>query len=704
MRALLAVPMLLLAGPAPPSDRLSSLLAEVRESSHIEFGCFAKSHVPPLSGDVGTIVAAYQRSRGLATPASARAVLASLIEYTLRPSAGTYQPLRRALEQSGSEAAAEDVCRCVYFEGGDTRVGLMESVAPASTGLFWAARVLHEANRTEEALAYYRRALQASPTNSRTRLLYAIALIHEQRPGEAAKILADLEPGWAPEPVAYWRARALMDAGDPAAARPLLEPLRGRWSDGPTVPEAWVDSAPVQAPSPPVCLLGIVRLEEGDEAAARGLLQDRECKRELGRLELRQGRPFEALLSLEDSARDDPRFLEALSRLGACEWTRVDLAGWEEGCRGTHPWNGCPLFRTLAPEVAKACPTLLEEAGGDDSALEARLEAPRLAPYEERPLPARWRFTGQRPDGPRLAKAFGGLSAFSLVAVSPVGRRLFAVSVSHDVDPRGEVSAGGYWLHLSADRGGTWEGPYYLGIAEQYPYVVLPAARVPAWDGERVNLEVERREVDETTITFPPVGLRARSVEKDLYLSVDLAAVRRDADGDGLTDLLEEKLALDPQSPDTDGDGRPDGSDPLPLQARSDAEASERASLLEVALPHLFGGPPPVQQTAAEGEEGSAMSWQARPFASARTLFVSGPDVALPHGAGVRAIGLPPAALAAYRRKFGATYPMALPDIAFDQDRRRALIRYNFGWRGGSLLAERKDGRWVITPRVSWIT
>ena len=264
--------------------------------------------------------------------------------------------------------------------------------------------------------------------------------------------------------------------------------------------------------------------------------------------------------------------------------------------------------------------------------------------------------------------------------------------------------AGALPPRMSANRGKTWEGPYYLGFANQFPYVLPPVTHVPPFDGDRVNVEVERREIDESTITFPPVGLRARSVEKGLYLSIDIKAVKRDSDGDGLTDLLEEKLALDPLSPDTDGDGIPDAADPLPLQPRSEAESSERGQLLAAVLPYLFGGPTPIQQTAAKGHEGSAMYSQPRPFASSRTLFIYGADVALPHDAGVRAVVLPPAILEEYSRKFGATYPMALPDIAFDQDRQRALIRYNFGWRGGSLLAEWKNGRWTITPRGSWIS
>jgi len=95
---------------------------------------------------------------------------------------------------------------------------------------------------------------------------------------------------------------------------------------------------------------------------------------------------------------------------------------------------------------------------------------------------------------------------------------------------------------------------------------------------------------------------------------------------------------------------------------------------------------------------------QSRPFASARTLFVSGTNAILPHSAGVRAIALSPRLWEAYNRKFGATFPMSLPDMAFDRDHHRALIRYNFGWRGGSLLAQKKDGCWTMSPRGNWIT
>ncbi len=44
-------------------------------------------------------------------------------------------------------------------------------------------------------------------------------------------------------------------------------------------------------------------------------------------------------------------------------------------------------------------------------------------------------------------------------------------------------------------------------------------------------------------------------------------SVRKDADGDGLTDLVEARLGTDPQKPDTDGDGLGDAVDPCPNAA-----------------------------------------------------------------------------------------------------------------------------------------
>src|SRR5262249_8320018 len=153
---------------------------------------------------------------------AARAVLVELIEYELRPSDDTFQRLKRALVDAGApSAAAERVCRCVYFSDAPGRSELLAAVPPAAVGLSWAGRVLHESGRTREAIGAYHRALEAEPANPRTRLLYGIALIEDQRPREALGILFEVPPAFAPPPVAYWRGRALLDSGDAAGARRL---------------------------------------------------------------------------------------------------------------------------------------------------------------------------------------------------------------------------------------------------------------------------------------------------------------------------------------------------------------------------------------------------------------------------------------------------------------------------------------------------
>jgi hypothetical protein len=60
---------------------------------------------------------------------------------------------------------------------------------------------------------------------------------------------------------------------------------------------------------------------------------------------------------------------------------------------------------------------------------------------------------------------------------------------------------------------------------------------------------------------------------------VDLAEAARDTDKDGIPDLIERRLFLDPRRADTDGDGRADGVDPVPNAAPSaEDEASAAAT------------------------------------------------------------------------------------------------------------------------------
>jgi hypothetical protein len=695
--AVLALP----PSPGPSGDDLARALERLHRWDERPYSCLAEEHGFPGSWSAVEAARRYQARRHLDSLESARALLAGLVEYALQPSAQKVDVWRQAHVRAGSPpAAAEDFCWCVYFSGADDRAALLETVRPTSIGEFWLGRLLHEGDRTAEALSHYRRSLQADPADPRSRLFAAIALVNEESPQEALELLAPIPVTWAPKAVAYWRARALLDAGKPAEARALLAVLPTPWVAETTVPDASTDAAPVQPPMGPECLTMLALASEGDLAGARAYAPKADCEAARGTIELKGGDPFEALMRFE-GARDAPGVVRSLARLRACDWARRDLEDLAEWCRKL-PRSECVQMVPARKEVEEVCPI---DAGGPapvDPGLSTRLDQPRSMPFEERVVPPEWRSAGDRSQSRGSPPAQSALAQYAVVALSPVAPRMFAVSVSQDVDPRGEVSRGGYWLHLSPDRGHTWTGPFYLGLAEQFPYVVRGRSRVPAFTDERLNLEVERREVDASTITFPPVGLRAKTVAKDLYLSIDIAAVQRDRDGDGLTDLLEEKLALDPAAADTDGDGVVDGLDPTPLQAPA-ADADDRTAILEVLLPALFLGPSPIQQSAAAGGEASVMAAQPRPFTSLKTLFVRG-DVALSAIGGLRVIALPTAAFDVYVKKFGPTYPLALPDIAFDPSHGRAFVRYDMGWRGGTFVVVQRNGKWILTDNRSWVS
>src|SRR6188508_825444 len=201
---LAAVPLVLGAGGRPP-DRLPALVAELRRTPDAGFGCFDGE--PSLRGasDVRSLVAAYQQGRRLRSAEAARALLEARIEYALRPTTRAFETQRDLLRAHGNPAAAaEDVCRCLYYNDRGDRPSRMEQVEPTSIGAFWAGRVHHQQGRTQRALDAYGKALAADPSNPRTRLFAAIASIEEERPREALDLLSGIAPTWAPGPVAYW--------------------------------------------------------------------------------------------------------------------------------------------------------------------------------------------------------------------------------------------------------------------------------------------------------------------------------------------------------------------------------------------------------------------------------------------------------------------------------------------------------------------
>lgn len=68
-----------------------------------------------------------------------------------------------------------------------------------------------------------------------------------------------------------------------------------------------------------------------------------------------------------------------------------------------------------------------------------------------------------------------------------------------------------------------------------------------------------------------------------------LQGLRQDSDGDGWTDIEEERLGLDPHNVDTDGDGIPDGQDTCPNYAPKANEANDEDVQIQKAILAEYG-------------------------------------------------------------------------------------------------------------------
>lgn len=121
----------------------------------------------------------------------------------------------------------------------------------------------------------------------------------------------------------------------------------------------------------------------------------------------------------------------------------------------------------------------------------------------------------------------------------------------------------GYWIALSNDNGKKWE-QYYTGLTVNKNYYLKSNSKIPLWKNSN-TLQVEAAEVK--TISeriLPSKSEEFGAVRDSLAIQFDLSKITLDSDNDGLTNIVEEKMLLNPNNPDTDGDGIIDSKDKNP--------------------------------------------------------------------------------------------------------------------------------------------
>jgi len=322
---------------------------------------------------------------------------------------------------------------------------------------------------------------------------------------------------------------------------------------------------------------------------------------------------------------------------------------------------------------------------------------PSPVPFRELPIPSET--LAKRPLPPLGPKALAPLpEGYTLVRAERSGKRVAAISLSQRFDPDGEVTAGGYWLHLSDDGGKTWQPPLYTGLAEHFPYVVPGASRLPMIAGDRIHLEVEESLIDTSSISYPPVAMKVRRKRSGIYLDIPIAELRADSDGDGISDIAARHLLL----------GAP-GAANAPFVVGNDRDCSTPPSMETLARLEILKKLFQVQARALiepVGAKGLHFGgWRRTESTSTPPVFLRGDPNDYRCVSIDRMMIVYPDADQDQLRKFSPDFQLLeLPAITWNRDHTRGFVRWNSGWAGGTYRLVRDGAGWKIESISEWVS
>lgn len=393
--------------------------------------------------------------------------------------------------------------------------------------------------------------------------------------------------------------------------------------------------------------------------------------------------------------------------------------------RQANRWSRDEIGRAALQRLPKPLQSELERSLADSAAalaavhsrashvatregLMKRLAVPKRKPFAERHLETATDGGAAAVidcgDAQRVASTMHLPSGCYPIRLERNGEEVAGIAISAALDPVGELGRGAYWVLHSTDGGRTWDAPLYTGLRESAPYLVPPASKLPLIHGDHLEVEVEVHELDPSSITFPPVALRTLREEKGLFLEMSWQALRHDSDGDGLTDLMEERLGTDPNAADSDGDGMSDARDGLPLVPLGAGRTPEAEVLAHVLKGFYAGGGAIVVGLPGNEEERNACVVRASNVGDGALFIVGDPALMTPIDINRRVIVFTPEELEAYEAKFGMTFAADVSLMIVRHDGRKALVVMNQRWAEDVLeLTKTKDG-WSVQKVGGYIT
>ncbi|MFY0571530.1 hypothetical protein ACN28E_47935 [Archangium lansingense] len=338
------------------------------------------------------------------------------------------------------------------------------------------------------------------------------------------------------------------------------------------------------------------------------------------------------------------------------------------------------------------------------------LAAPSASAFTEHPLAE----APKTKPSPRWSPIKSGLqppAGFHAVRAERSGKRVLLLALSQRLDPVGEVSGGGYWLLESQDGGRTWSSLVYTGLRQYRPYELAKKSSLPMLDGDTLRLEASMRELEEKSITFPPLKLTTKREKKNLFLQARLSELQKDSDTDGLPDLVEERFLTDPKAADTDADGLSDGEDPLPQVPAVDRSSEGPEVRLLAAFLAMLNEGEHVQKGLEVGlpDEDSPQDVLRLPKGTTPESRYDVTFLEMKRG-GLRGVRLTSRTLvftseeiAKAEERFGRFFGLDV-SLLLNAKGDQALITWNERWRGGRYLARIQNGQWVFESLSSWIT
>lgn len=286
--------------------------------------------------------------------------------------------------------------------------------------------------------------------------------------------------------------------------------------------------------------------------------------------------------------------------------------------------------------------------------------------------------------------------AFDLITHDKNKNREVWIYTSYKYD--NYVWAPGYWVAVSEN--GRLD-KYYTGLTVTSPYVLLINSNLPtAFDGQ-VKIVGRKKELAQESITFPAMGLTFIEDKEYFALVFKIEDLKLDKDGDGLTDLEEERLLTDPNNKDTDGDGIEDDDDVNALSSEVIPQ-SDKGKIYSLVLKDIY------PRENVERLNGLVM--------------IVGEDNFDIRGLNIKLLILSPQEFDQYRKKFGfkhsskITLGKYIEDLEKDPQRllgkfdpyiegeEKAIVSFSEQWFGKYYEAEKIDGEWKLKMIGSWIT